>query len=324
MKKFIYTLIISLFLPLNIFAYSLNIIPGGESIGIKINTDGLLINGFYKVNNEYIGKRTFKIGDRIIKINGISVNNSEELSGIINENLKNNYVDVEYIRNNSVLNGKLYVEKENNLYKTGLYIKDSIIGIGTLTYIDPVTKIYGALGHEIRESDQTRKVEIKDGDLLTSRVTTIKKSKDGYVGSKNARISYDNKIGTITENTTSGIFGKYINELPNKNTIEVAKFEEIKTGDAYILTVLENNNIEKFNIKIIEKYNKQKETQKAFSFEITDEKLINKTGGIIQGMSGSPIIQNNKIIGAVTNVVISDVSLGYAISIITMLEEGEK
>lgn len=324
MKKFIYTLIISLFLPLNIFAYSLNIIPGGESIGIKINTDGLLINGFYKVNNEYIGKRTFKIGDRIIKINGISVNNSEELSGIINENLKNNYVDVEYIRNNSVLNGKLYVEKENNLYKTGLYIKDSIIGIGTLTYIDPVTKIYGALGHEIRESDQTRKVEIKDGDLLTSRVTTIKKSKDGYVGSKNARISYDNKIGTITENTTSGIFGKYINELPNKNTIEVAKFEEIKTGDAYILTVLENNNIEKFNIKIIEKYNKQKDTQKAFSFEIIDEKLINKTGGIIQGMSGSPIIQNNKIIGAVTNVVISDVSLGYAISIITMLEEGEK
>lgn len=324
MKKFIYTLIISLFLPLNIFAYSLNIIPGGESIGIKINTDGLLINGFYKVNDEYIGKRTFKIGDRIIKINGISVNNSEELSGIINENLKNNYVDVEYIRNNSVLNGKLYVEKENNLYKTGLYIKDSIIGIGTLTYIDPVTKIYGALGHEIRESDQTRKVEIKDGDLLTSRVTTIKKSKDGYVGSKNARISYDNKIGTITENTTSGIFGKYINELPNKNTIEVAKFEEIKTGDAYILTVLENNNIEKFNIKIIEKYNKQKDTQKAFSFEITDEKLINKTGGIIQGMSGSPIIQNNKIIGAVTNVVISDVSLGYAISIITMLEEGEK
>lgn len=324
MKKFIYTLIISLFLPLNIFAYSLNIIPGGESIGIKINTDGLLINGFYKVNDEYIGKRTFKIGDRIIKINGISVNNSEELSGIINENLKSNYLDVEYIRNNSVLNGKLYVEKENNLYKTGLYIKDSIIGIGTLTYIDPVTKIYGALGHEIRESDQTRKVEIKDGDLLTSRVTTIKKSKDGYVGSKNARISYDNKIGTITENTTSGIFGKYINELPNKNTIEVAKFEEIKTGDAYILTVLENNNIEKFDIKIIEKYNKQKDTQKAFSFEITDEKLINKTGGIIQGMSGSPIIQNNKIIGAVTNVVISDVSLGYAISIITMLEEGEK
>ena len=323
MKKFIYTLLISIFLPINILAYSLNIIPGGETIGIKINTEGLLINGFYKVNDEYIGKRTFKIGDRIIKINGINVNNSEELSGLISENQIDNYVDVEYIRNNKVLNGKLYIEKEKELYKTGLYIKDSIIGIGTLTYIDPVTKIYGALGHEIRESDQSRKVEIKDGDLLSSQVTTIKKSKDGYVGSKNARISYDNKIGTIIENTTSGIFGKYTSELPNKNTFQVAEFKDIKLDDAYILTVLENNKIEKFNIKILEKYNKQKDTQKAFSFEITDEKLINKTGGIIQGMSGSPIIQNNKIIGAVTNVVISDVSLGYAISIITMLEEGE-
>ncbi|MBQ7789752.1 MAG: stage IV sporulation protein B [Bacilli bacterium] len=323
MKKIIYSLIISVFLPINILAYSLNIIPGGESIGIKINTDGLIINGFYKVNNEYIGKRTFKIGDRIIKINGINVNNSDELSGIINDNLENNYVDVEYIRNNKVLNGKLYIEKENDLYKTGLYIKDNIIGIGTLTYIDPVTKIYGSLGHEVRGYDDTRKVEIKDGDLLTSNVTTIKKSKDGYVGSKNARISYDEKIGTITENTTSGIFGKYTEKLPNKETLQVADFKEIKEDEAYILTVLENNEVEKFKIKIVEKYNKQKNTQKAFSFEIIDEKLINKTGGIVQGMSGSPIIQNDKIIGAVTNVVISDVTLGYGISIITMLEEGE-
>lgn len=323
MKKIIYSLIISVFLPINILAYSLNIIPGGESIGIKINTDGLIINGFYKVNNEYIGKRTFKIGDKIIKINGINVNNSDELSGIINDNLENNYVDVEYIRNNKVLNGKLYIEKENDLYKTGLYIKDNIIGIGTLTYIDPVTKIYGSLGHEVRGYDDTRKVEIKDGDLLTSNVTTIKKSKDGYVGSKNARISYDEKIGTITENTTSGIFGKYTEKLPNKETLQVADFKEIKEDEAYILTVLENNEVEKFKIKIVEKYNKQKNTQKAFSFEIIDEKLINKTGGIVQGMSGSPIIQNDKIIGAVTNVVISDVTLGYGISIITMLEEGE-
>lgn len=323
MKKIIYSLIISVFLPINILAYSLNIIPGGESIGIKINTDGLIINGFYKVNNEYIGKRTFKIGDKIIKINGINVNNSDELSGIINDNLENNYVDVEYIRNNKVLNGKLYIEKENDLYKTGLYIKDNIIGIGTLTYIDPVTKIYGSLGHEVRGYDDTRKVEIKDGDLLTSNVITIKKSKDGYVGSKNARISYDEKIGTITENTTSGIFGKYTEKLPNKETLQVADFKEIKEDEAYILTVLENNEVEKFKIKIVEKYNKQKNTQKAFSFEIIDEKLINKTGGIVQGMSGSPIIQNDKIIGAVTNVVISDVTLGYGISIITMLEEGE-
>ena len=100
MKKFICSLIISVFLPINVLAYSLNLIPGGESIGIKINTNGLIVSGFYKVNNEYIGKRTFKVGDRIIKINGIEVNNSDELSNVINENIIENYVNVEYIRNN--------------------------------------------------------------------------------------------------------------------------------------------------------------------------------------------------------------------------------
>lgn len=323
MKKFIYTFVISIFFPLNIFAYSLNIIPGGESIGIKINTEGLLVSGFYKVNDEYIGKRTFKIGDRIIKINGIEVNNSDELSNVISENIKNDYVDVEYIRNNKLLKGKLYLGEENNLYKTGLYIKDSIVGIGTLTYIDPISKIYGALGHEIRTAETNKKVEIKDGDILTSSITSINKSKDGYVGSKNANINYTDKIGIINENTNSGIFGKYTNELPNKKTIEVANFDEIKLEEAYILTVVNNNKIEKFDIKILDKYNRQKETQKAFSFEIIDKSLIQKSGGVVQGMSGSPIIQNNKIIGAVTNVLIDDVSLGYGISIITMLEEGE-
>ena len=323
MKKIISFLIISIFLPINVFAYSLNVIPGGESIGIKINTDGLLVSGFYKVNNEYIGKRTFKVGDRIIKINGIPVNNSDELSNVINENIKDDYVEVEFIRNNKILNGKLYLGEENDLYKTGLYIKDSIVGIGTLTYIDPITKIYGALGHEIRTNESNRKVEIKDGDILTSSITSINKSRDGYVGSKNANINYQNKIGIINKNTTKGIFGKYTSKLPNKETLEVATFDEIKLDNAYILTVLNDNQIEEFNIKIVDKYSRQKDTQKAFSFEIIDNKLLQKSGGIIQGMSGSPIIQDNKIIGAVTNVLIDDVSLGYGISIITMLEEGE-
>lgn len=323
MKKIIYSLILIFFVPINIFAYSLNLIPGGESIGIKINTEGLLVSGFYKVNNEYIGKRTFKLGDRIIKINGIEVNNSDELSNVISENIKDDNVDVEYIRNSKLLKGKLYLGEENNLYKTGLYIKDSIVGIGTLTYIDPVTKIYGALGHEIRTTETNKIVEIKDGDILASSIISINKSRDGYVGSKNANINYTNKIGNIIENTNSGIFGKYISTLPNKQTLEVAKFDDIKLGDAYILTVVKNNEIEKFDIKILDKYNRQKDSQKAFSFEITDKSLINKSGGVVQGMSGSPIIQDNKIIGAVTNVLIDDVSLGYGISIITMLEEGE-
>ncbi len=321
MKKFLLLLVISVFLPINVFAYSLNLIPGGESIGIKINTEGLIVSGFYKVNGEYIGKKTFIVGDKIIKINGIVVNNSDEMANVINENLKENYVDVEFIRNNKMISGKLYLSLENGLYKTGLYIKDSVIGIGTLTYIDPVSKIYGALGHEIQSNDE--RVEIKDGDIFDSRVTSISKSRNGFVGSKNASISYNNIIGDIKENTTSGIFGKYTGELPNKKTLEVGEFKDIKLDSAYILTVVNNSSVEKFDIKIVNKYNRQKDTQKAFSFEIIDKDLLDKSGGVVQGMSGSPIIQDNKIIGAVTNVLVDDVSLGYGISIITMLKEGE-
>ena len=128
----------------------------------------------------------------------------------------------------------------------------------------------------------------------------------------------------IQKNTNKGIYGIYIDNLPNKETYQVADFSNIKKGDAYILTVTKDNKIEKYSINILDKYSSKKDTQKAFSFEITDKNLLNKTGGIVQGMSGSPIIQDDKIIGAVTNVLVDNVTLGYGISIITMLAEGEK
>ena len=324
MKKIISILITFLF-PIYVFAYSNQIIVGGESIGIKIDTNGIIVNGFYKVNGEYIAKKTIQIGDIITKINGVSVNNVDEIGKIINKNaLNNNEVDIELIRNGNIINTKLYLEKENGLYKTGIYIKDSVIGLGTLTYIDPETKIYGALGHEITINETRKIVDIRDGNILSSKVTGIDKSRNGYVGSKNATLSYKNILGSINKNTNKGLYGLYTSNILNNNLYEVATFDEIELGDAYILTVTNNKEIEKYKIKIIDKYKNKKDTQKSFGFEITDKKLLSKTGGIVQGMSGSPIIQNNKIIGAVTNVIVDNVKLGYGISIITMLEEGDK
>ena len=324
MKKIISILITFLF-PIYVFAYSNQIIVGGESIGIKIDTNGIIVNGFYKVNGEYIAKKTIQIGDIITKINGVSVNNVDEIGKIINKNaLNNNEVDIELIRNGNIINTKLYLEKENGLYKTGIYIKDSVIGLGTLTYIDPETKIYGALGHEITINETRKIVDIRDGNILSSKVTGIDKSRNGYVGSKNAILSYKNILGNIKKNTNKGLYGLYTYRISNNNLYEVATFDEIELGDAYILTVTNNKEIEKYKIKIIDKYKNKKDTQKSFGFEITDKKLLSKTGGIVQGMSGSPIIQNNKIIGAVTNVIVDNVKLGYGISIITMLEEGDK
>lgn len=323
MKKVIFTFFIIFILPIYIFAYSNKIIPGGESIGINIQSDGLEVVGFYKVKGEFINKN-IKVGDKILKINNININSLNELTHVINENINNNKVDVFLIRNNKNIETEILLIEENNKLKTGLYVKDGIIGLGTLTYIDPETKIYGSLGHEISFNETNNRVEVKDGSIVDSRINKINRSYNGKVGSKNATLIFESTLGNIKSNTTNGIYGYYLNDLPNKELLEIETFENIKKGDAYILTVTKNKTVNKYNIKIIDKYYSKKDTNKAFSFQIIDDNLIKASGGIVQGMSGSPIIQNNKIIGSVTNVVIDNVKIGYGISIITMLSEGDK
>lgn len=324
MKKFMFTLFIIFLFPIVSLAYSKYIIPGGESIGIKINTDGLVVVGFYKVDGEYIAKNNFKIGDKIISVNGNKVNTIEDLSHEVdNSDLSQMKVSVQIDRNGRKINNVLNLKEEDGIYKTGLYVKDSLVGLGTLSYIDPVSKIYGALGHEVTMNETGNRIDVRNGNILYSKVTGIDKSRNGRVGSKDAKIVFNKVLGSITKNTNKGIYGIYSDSFPNKDTLEVSSFSDIEKGSAYILTVTKDNKIEKYNINIIDKYYNKKDTQKAFSFEITDKNLVSKTGGIVQGMSGSPIIQNNKIIGAVTNVLVENVTLGYGISIITMLEEGE-
>lgn len=324
MKKIVLLLLIIIF-PIEILAYSKYIIPGGESIGIKINTDGLVVIGFYKVDGEYIASKTIKIGDIITKVNNKKINNLNEISDVIDKDiLDNNEINIELIRNNKTINTTLNIKEERGIYKTGLYVKDAVIGLGTLSYIDPESNTYGALGHEITMSENKNIVEVKNGTLLESIINGIDKSRNGYVGSKNASISYSKILGNVLKNTNKGIYGKWNTSLPNKELLEVVEFKDIKLGEAYIYTVTDNDNIEKYKINILDKYDSKKDTQKSFSFEIVDEKLLSKTGGIVQGMSGSPIIQDNKIIGCVTNVLVDNVKLGYGISIVTMLEEGEK
>ncbi len=324
MKKIVVILALILWLPINIFAYSEFLIPGGENIGISINTNGLIVVGFYKVNNKYIGKENLRIGDVILSIEGIEVSSINEMASVIDKNINNGEVDIVIRRNNKMLDSKLTLIKDNNIYKTGLYVKEKVNGIGTLTYIDPITKIFGALGHEIVLSDTNERVEVKDGKIFETIVNSIDRSTNGTVGSKNATIIYNNILGSITKNTMYGIFGKYLGKLPDKDNLQIARINEIKNGHAQIYTILSDNTIKVYDIKITD-INKDKiNTSKAMAFEIVDKKLLEESGGIVQGMSGSPIIQNGKIIGAVTHVIVEDVKRGYAIFIRTMLEEGER
>lgn len=320
MKKYFYKILLLflLIIPINVFAYSKYVIPGGETIGIEVNSKGILIVDFYKVNNHFIAKETgFEIGDRIIKVDNIEVNNINEMLNIIKETNKKN-INFIVERNNTNLELKLPLTKENGIIKTGLYVKDKINGIGTITYIDPKTKIYGSLGHEIVESKTLSRFEIKDGNIYEASVQSIIKSKRGVAGEKNAITNKNNLYGTVKENEITGIYGTYTKDI-NKDLIEIS--DTITTGEAYIKTVIKDDIVEDFKINILQIDTKSR--TKNILFEITDKKLLKETGGIIQGMSGSPIIQNNKLVGAVNYVIVNDTSKGYGIFITTMLEEGD-
>lgn len=324
MKKLkIFIISLLLLIPINVFAYSDFIIPGGETLGIEINSKGIMVIGFYQINGKYNkGNPELKPGDYITKVNNIDVYTVDDLTSVIEDNISKSGVKITYNRNGKIKTSNLELVKDDNIYKTGLYVKDSITGIGTLSYIDPETKVFGALGHEIVESNTKSTVEIKSGIIFRNYITSIDKSTNGIPGSKNAKFYYDTTYGRIIKNTNVGIYGIYDAMLPQKDLIEVAEPNEVKIGKAYIETVLNGEEIKQYDINITS-INENADI-KNISFEITDEELLDKTGGVVQGMSGSPIIQNNKIIGAVTHVVIDNPSNGYGIFITTMLEEGEK
>ena len=319
MKRYLF-LLISLILPLNVLAYSNYIIPGGETIGIEVNNNGVIVIGFYKIDNK-LNKNKLKVGDNIIMVAGNKISTIDELVENIEKNVDNNKVELTIKRNNNVFDTTFELINIDGKYKTGLYVKDSITGIGTLSYIDPETHIFGALGHEVAESSSGALIEVKTGSIFRSSVTSIDRSYVGSAGSKNAKFYSNDKYGTINKNTKKGIYGIYNNDINNLETMKVGKYEDIKLGTAFIYTVLSGEEVNKYEINI-DKINNT--DVKNIHFSIESNELINKTGGIVQGMSGSPIIQNDMIIGAVTHVIVDNPTTGYGILITKMLEEGEK
>ena len=323
LKSFIAIIIVATFImPQSILAYSKYIIAGGENIGLQIRNKGIIVAGFYKVSDKYPGKEAMlQKGDTIIKADSNTVETIDEfISAIKNSNQKN--LKLVYLRNNEEKITTLDLVYEDNILKTGLYVKDMISGIGTLTFIDPNTKLYGALGHEVAESSSGVMINVKDGKIYNSKVTSIDKSIRGEPGAKNADVNSQDVYGNVKENTKNGIFGDYTKEINNDNLYEVADYGDINLGNAKIITVLKGSLKKQYNINIL-KVSNNKDENKNILFEITDEELIDKTGGIVQGMSGSPIVQDDKIIGAVTNVVVNNPKKGYGILITSMLEEAE-
>lgn len=315
-------LLILITFPSLVYAFPTELLVGGENIGIEVKSEGVFIVGFYEIDGVSPGKdANLMIGDRIIKVEDIVINEITDLSKAIND--KNNYITISYIRNNKEYTTELKIIKDsNNTYKTGIYVKDTIVGIGTLTFINPETLEFGALGHEIIEKNSGKIFEINSGEIFSSKITSVTKGTRASAGEKNATFYRNVILGSIFQNGVTGVFGNYDGSIDNKTLMEVGNISDIELGTAYIKTVIEGNKVETFKIKII-KIDESNQT-KNILFEVTDPLLIEKTNGIIQGMSGSPIVQNNKIIGAVTHVLSDNPRKGYGIFITNMLKELEE
>lgn len=321
-KKCLRTLaLVLVIMPLNTLAIPTSLIAGGENIGIQISLNGVAIAGTYEINGKNPAiDAGLKVGDVITSINGTKINSIDGMVNIINNS--NSKVEIGFMRKEKSMKTNLELINVDGVIKTGLYVKDSITGIGTLSFIDPDTKKFGALGHEITSKNTNYLLEIKDGKIFESSVTTIDRSEAGTPGAKNANFYTNNVLGNVSINTTKGIFGIYTDTLQNKKEYKVADNDEIELGSAKILTVTSGNEVKEYSINIL-KLNNDNSTNKNILFEITDEELLSLTGGVVQGMSGSPIIQNDYIVGVVNYVIVDSPERGYGVFITNMLEEME-
>ena len=316
-KLFLILILTTLIIPISAYAYSDEVILGGENVGIEVNSSGVLIVGFYDVNGTSPGREAgLKMGDTILKVDDTVIQGITDLSKHFNDSKT---LKITYKRGNITGETTLNLVQDNKVYKTGLYVKDSIVGIGTLTFIDPTTKRFGALGHEILEQTTGTKFEIKDGKIFESNVTGIEKADRGSVGEKNAIYNEDKVFGNIDKNDVTGIYGNYSKKYNERDLIKISS--DVEVGKAFIKTVISGQKKQDFEINILN-VDKNHET-KNILFEVTDETLLNKGNGIVQGMSGSPIVQNDKLVGAVTHVVVDDPHKGYGILITNMLKESE-
>ncbi len=309
------------------------VIPGGQSIGVKLNTVGVLVVGHHQVDtqngNVSPGELAgIKIGDIITEINGKKIEQMTDVAPYVQESGNSGTpLDVVVNRENEKFTAKLMpmMDKDEQTYKLGLYIRDSAAGIGTMTFYHPETNKYGALGHVISDMDTKKPIVVEDGQIVRSTVTSIEKGSNGDPGEKLARFSSDREvIGNIQRNSPFGIFGVLNKNIKNgamDKPMPIALSHQVKEGPAKILTVVNNDKVELFDIEIVSTIPQKFPATKGMVIKVTDPELLEKTGGIVQGMSGSPIIQNGKVIGAVTHVFVNDPTSGYGVHIEWMLNE---
>ena len=302
------------------------VIPVGKAIGMKMYTEGVLVVGMSEIE----GKKPYEnsgieAGDTILEINNTKINSTDELIECVNSS-KGEKIEIKYVSDEEEKTVNIKpVKTSENEYKLGLWVRDAAAGVGTLTFYEPSTRNFASLGHGINDVDTYELIHVANGELVTTNILDIVKGIDGTPGEIRGSIDNGITLGKIYKNTSFGVYGNISNvgilNLNNSKEIEVANRSEIKTGKAEIMCELENGKIETYEIEIQKIFSENNQNNKSMLIKVTDENLIEKTGGIIQGMSGAPIIQNGKFIGAVTHVLVNDSKTGYAVFADLMIKQ---
>lgn len=313
---------------------NVEVVPIGKIIGMKLYTNGVLIVGMSQienVNNEYVSPYVdcdIQEGDTIIKVNDTEIDNIGNLKEVVNDSNGENVL-LTLVRNGSIVTSNITpVQTEPDEYKLGLWVKDAATGVGTITYYEKNTGSFAALGHGIMDSDTEQLIDIESGEIVTSSVMSITKANINSPGEIRGTILNQKTIGEVEKNTQFGIYGKLENlttlNIDTNQSIPVALRSEIKVGDATMLCSLDGKTTQEYKIKIEKVFVNDNYDNKSMLIRVVDDELIQNTGGIIRGLSGSPIVQNGKFIGAITNVLVSNPEIGYAIFGDMMIKEMRK
>lgn len=314
----------------------IEVIPVGKIVGLKLYTNGVLVVGMSEIEDESsrlvkpYENTNIQEGDMIIEINGEEIESIQNLKNVVN-NTSGNDVEIKLLRDGTtvVVSNIKPVKVSKDEYKLGLWVKDAATGVGTMTYYEPKSNKFALLGHGITDADTNSLIYIDSGELVTSKVVSVKKGASGEPGEIRGTILKQKTIGKVNKNTNFGVFGE-LEDLTTLNIDTSKKYKialrnEIKEGSAKILCSTDDSNkVQEYEIEIEKVYTDNDSNNKSMLIRITDDKLIEKTGGIIRGLSGAPIIQNGKFIGAVTNVLVSNPKIGYGIFADLMIKEMNK
>lgn len=302
------------------------VVPGGHSIGVLLRAEGVLVVGYSSLVDR-AGKPAWpareagiKVGDVIRRVDGQVVNSDEELARIIDEDGRRTHrVRLEVRRGDEAFSRTVEprFDTRTGRYRIGLFVRDGTAGVGTLTFYDPATRRYSALGHVITDQTTNRPVDVLEGQIVQATVAGIEQGRRGQPGEKIGMfVENRDVIGNIEMNTSFGIMGTLNQPLPNPlfpGPVTIAMASEVRLGPAEILTVVSDRKLERYKVRVLKAFRQDQPGAKGMVIKITDPRLLRRTGGIVQGMSGSPILQDGKLIGAVTHVFVNDPTRGYGV-----------